>query len=1801
MLIIRFLAILMIFLIGSAQTMEHTQTATTSLEEQRATTLSRDTYRRRLKDGKREMRALFEEIRSAVQAKEDILTHTITEIEEKYDRLNQLLSFSKSLPDFYKEFTKIKALLDHPEKLFVQTTSGQISLDRKKHLASFEQAIAPLDQFIKKWDALTAHAGAIIDTANQSLQFEGEWGALIGKIINRSQKVDGAELYKWIQLFHLWQKELSKSLTCLKSNKILIPDYQTIEKMIRLFQESGKILWKIARFNVADIPANYIGLERAFFDGDNPVKLFLCQQLSPAIGIPNALRVRLLQVFEQPEIQKISSLKKQMQPLRHVGLFVGSLKKLFRHYNDFKEMYLTNLESSEDISTPWANGVIDKHEIRVRQSMARKALCLGSNGPLCFGVARHINLDAKPPVLETSINNLRFITRNRLPISVREYIAWYWLEKLFGLPGDPLTFISLKDIPFSANFPKSLSCHDQIYQKTQEYYDASSTQRLSSKEGFAIVQRQSTDQSLAEFLIAVAKGQESLKQLDPPSVGMQFMFTLLTGSSASAANFRLIHKEKNLFELKRVNRDFAIDPSRPGDSLLHPRFYRYGNTDGSYKHALLGGNIFCLFPNINQPISDTVKAFFRSNDILLIISYWLKELKAFDNYLEGNFIDAYGDALAGWVDFSTHPDMIRKFYQNFQRIVEELRAPTITYKEIFKILQPHEYQCYKAVVKQAKEKTQKNKARIFFNQAMPMILEDLSDLIEDMAEFGGTFSYDGETIGKEDLEGFEQTRLKIIEQIKEDQGKSCEDLIHGLPSERSQKFFCAQYAKMKERGIFDARTLLKAWKILQGSRKPVIYEDLIEEKLRVPWERVPIANGYIRPGLAQEGAKNITSGISDMISQFIACANITSKSPTEAAEILLHFVVLKRCPNTIHPSWKDWAKQYTEEFLAVPIQDVQSFFQSVCSSNRITYRALFDNDIKKNQEYLLQASQMKQLEGYDEILTHLQKQGGNDSLGIAGLFEQLWLGTTPEESVSDQDRQFLSALCDWLHLRVQLRPASRDKGVLSDTEKWVKLFRRSKSLSPEMRRTAQSHHPTLLCLSWLAGLNQSGQPVSFPPGLIKGLLPKLRGVQSMLRTGKSSLKRSDYFEEENQQRALHDTANSLRDAATEVFHAFDPEDYLFDLSSAPQQACQDFNYPILQSVLELASHFPINVPAINHNSWNNPQVLSLFVERKTVLYKILELLIALQLGCDVEHVELTSDSLKITDLKRENFNRLCQFLDALSDSWRSEKIKTLDLSRNQILSLGERNPDSRPKQILLKGLIASLIKFKNLETLILRENPIYDPSLLITHLTELQKIDIRDTYVAEFNRSVQDAYIAESSRKFIGFPTDVNIKTKEILTGNQHPVKFSLSLEERQRVFDSLYKSLTLYGPNNGNGKKYKVLYFSEFDSVVSVIEQLSENFWDETLAAKEEISADRAAWFLDTLNTCTQHRKTAKREKQIFSMRQENVGNPVKESAFNLAFALACGLPSTMVPEELIFHQPLSSSPFHPSSSPSHLKKLTISGETAMPWSLRSLAPFSRLTRLALTSMGLVTLDGLPGIRTLQFLDLSNNKLVDVRGLKSGSKAKFPKLYNLKLLSNEIENIDEFPPMEKLFSLDLSNNKITNINGLCDTQKSIFNFKELGVLNLAHNQIGNNFWYGASELFPSCLKKLDVSFNHITTFEIREWYPSNFCISHNNIPTRDFHKIYHFTFGEENTRDSEPKLRKLRFYQEGDDFYCKIKGKEKMKLMNHSLETQRIFKKFTDKFSLRNEDKEFLIELISNYGDDYLNSSKLVLMPQRY
>lgn len=1345
-----------------------------------------EAYRVRLAQGQQEIDALQQDMISSLQANENVIATAKQKIAEKRSRLEAPLLFLHELD------VVLEGVLPAEQLISDQQRKELIVSPTQENLQPIKTTKSKIQVFYRKWQALAAYVESVQLYARQTLWYQREWDAFVqqSQSISKDQPMSCEYFKKAYELIvyfqrrpiellraHDYFKDEVASADAFLANFKFIP--HTVKLLMDFFQKRGSVLWQLITsfFDDPSINLSYQDLEPDFFmDQQNPVKVLLLSQDTQA-KLPaqpdQATEVlkKLPEEFKLPEgwEKVIQDYQTQARLLIHAKFISNPLQAIVQHYENFEETYLENLTEARDIFTPKVNLIMPEQSLTIHQSMARRACCLDSNGPLCFGRPQEgtagsgkVAYLATPASFENTVETIKLTQRaGGFTARVGEQHARYWLERLFNISSTPTVFIAFDNIYFYSQ-PENArhivasgqlaNIDENIYKRFLRHPEDWITV---TRAHFAAAQANPLEESLEKFLGKVVSLQAHFDQLDSRSYGLQTLFSILTSSSASPDNFVLREKE-GIYELVRTGHDSFLQPS-------------FEFTRDS-KHSLIERNILYLFPSVGMPIPDSVRKAFSSNDILFILAYWLAKLREsqgyFDTIIEtynlkqpDKKIDSMSEAQAWGLMIEMRPGTISQLIEDFFCMKSLLGSSGITYLDVLKAIRPGVFNCYSDLLDRTREKTRKKETKIFF-KLVPIYIDQLRRIYAQLKVLGEpVFDY-----SEEELRQFEE----IAKAALESKTASIEDLPSTLP-QKVRSFFEEKYRWMVQKGIFAAETLFKAWEALVDIDNPILYEELqlpyrisahipsLDKTLPATREGQDFGSAQFFPAIEQELVEN---------------CNLLPKPLDEAIEILTLLTRQVPNPETFHNSWNAIVSWSQGEYLAAP-SSLLAFFRNHGLQTNTEREVLQDTQMTTYKYY---AGHIDTIENSYLLIAqqHPEKLASY-------LLRQLWLG--PLNKLQAKDRLFFDAVLDLLILPedsakeadieierelgslgfasnplskegpIERRIAVGDHYLLARNTKWVEMWASSQTLSAEMRKAMLSHPLPLLHLQWLSTLNNLKANIQFHPWFIKTLIDKSIELENLLKiylhptfqdvmlvlwpefhlwyhkkfeTYKTTEHVRKKIQEETEGKAPYEVKDMDLDTVVKdnknlltVFEEWDQyrEEYAMSPPLSLKDAASevftnvnphDYGQEVLVRILNLAAGFPIDVRDIKHGHWKNLDLFRALMQR-SLAPKTAQLTIALQLGCAAEDVEITEASLKVSGNKRG----LAPLLEVLSFF---SHLTTLDLSYNRLHSL-------QPLLDYLKSL-------KTLRTLVLKGNPLHNPTPLL-ELLQLEELDISETSIPD--------------------------------------------------------------------------------------------------------------------------------------------------------------------------------------------------------------------------------------------------------------------------------------------------------------------------------------------------------------------------------------------------------------------------------------------------------------------------------------
>jgi hypothetical protein len=399
-------------------------------------------------------------------------------------------------------------------------------------------------------------------------------------------------------------------------------------------------------------------------------------------------------------------------------------------------------------------------------------------------------------------------------------------------------------------------------------------------------------------------------------------------------------------------------------------------------------------------------------------------------------------------------------------------------------------------------------------------------------------------------------------------------------------------------------------------------------------------------------------------------------------------------------------------------------------------------------------------------------------------------------------------------------------------------------------------------------------------------------------------------------------------------------------------------------LLESAHTQEVNFARIITGTWTSPGLLR-DIKAQGASIAIIEFLASLRVRSKVTVKHAVGDDgpcLTISNLDATNPPGLVLLIELLTLF--PDDITCLNLGHNNIGSL-------RPLSETLK-------RFKGLRELQFNDNPLHNLQLLAELPSGLEKINLSNTPTPPPSLEDSEHQQIDKLRSLTTSPfKPVNKVTS--LPNLRHYVNMCMGKDNPLRGdrFQSQTPQalLTLFRDCMAEDAADPLLR-------VSILETLAERNWQTVLdpANKKNIQ-----WIKDNAGL-------------VLKKLKEDDQEP-RASAFRLLFAITHGLPRGTDPNCLIFESL--------NNEAGDLRQIKICEMEQAP-NLSCLAPFVSLTHLSLCSLHLTTLDDLPALPCLQFLDLSDNGITTLDGLCDGTQqVKFPNLRDFNVENNAIKSGD--------------------------------------------------------------------------------------------------------------------------------------------------------------------------------------------------
>lgn len=1133
------------------------------------------------------------------------------------------------------------------------------------------------------------------------------------------------------------------------------------------------------------------------------------------------------------------------------------------------------------------------------------------------------------------------------------------------------------------------------------------------------------------------------------------------------------------------------------------------------KHKIVGINVLMLLPLLNQKIPDSVKKEFAKNNIGFHLSLWLRELDSYQHYFD-QLIPLYPsltqprDVIPGEPDqkkivkmcdvlglkIRVRPKTIERLVKNFETISEALKEQDVTYADIFKELRFHEYTVYHHLIQKAQEETETDiqKWKTLFQIFIPAHLKNIR---EGGLSFNKGPLYAEQDLGYtlQDLIAFEKGRKECLSELEKQKQVTVESVLGSL-DEKHRTFFQSKYQQAQAKNVFYIDTLNKVIQILQEGN-----DDLtVCEKLGLNlsnWDAVDQTDGANHNVVTARIVES-TCSVHQMIHDLANNIVLSSHPIDEAIKImetllpllpdkkkLLREVSTPRSSGgssssrsneafqPYHPSWVNLVDKENTTFLALPFR-VKEFLEKQGWGPEVQRRVLeqaqlqmaktYKNEMNyekgkylsdKEAGYWLRRlffggknfspEEQKLFHGIVDLLVFPVYESSQQSDLVAHDSGSLGVSTSHPEGAEG-------------YLRLNKSVGDHYLDTLAERRVWNELLQSNPILTAEMRRLFLSHCAPLLLLKWLAALKQSCSTISFHPWFVRLLPQHINRLQEIL-SQRWDLSFSDvmvalcpeiyyYYTHqkrlqgqqikpskldktqmrENQQKLTpiehhadlgwipegHNGKNlqnllraqddqrildasqkpySLGDFAVEVFSQVHPSSYGID---------------VLMLILQtLAEKFPdAETTSIDVERWQKFDYRKNFLSKPNLTPLVLSQALSVRLGGEVI-VNEGRDTLTIRNTVTTEPRHICEVIPWFTS------LKTLSFENNGLRYLA--------------SFASCLQRLSSLENLFFKEEPLHDPMPLVT-LTQLKRLSFSGTYIPSTvsNKEIPVFQVFKPSAKSPNQFKDLQITAQASRVGRIGV------LTTHTLITDTVSKVKKL-------GSLRKEDEIKLVDDILVYWEYAAENRWHEALEpdAIERIGAKKSDFpYQDFWNLFSEY--------------------SARKTAALLLYALQMGLPQYTDRDKLVLIE--DAYPYQPISL-NHLAIIIPQDKNPeiKPDFLQNLALFSNLQRLSLINVGLTGLDGFPRMSSLQVLDVRNNQITSLRGLRvaSSTNLKFPglnvlNLNNNRLTSENLACLEFLIQQNNLRRLEMNNNNLTVVPLLGNLQCLVY-------LDITNNKISQD------------------------------------------------------------------------------------------------------------------------------------------------
>ncbi|MBX9804793.1 MAG: hypothetical protein K2Y18_03445 [Alphaproteobacteria bacterium] len=696
---------------------------------------------------------------------------------------------------------------------------------------------------------------------------------------------------------------------------------------------------------------------------------------------------------------------------------------------------------------------------RISQTTARTALSWECFGPFCFGT-KNASEDNIVGEKVCKIGDLTVSKKDTYPFKVGNKYFRYWFERMFGLDSEPIEFGVLDEVMIDTPTVEQNRFNAPI----KNFIENPASWTTEKRHEFVGVRRSNANSSFMEWLISVSTGNRAFGEIDPISVGMRVLFSILSQAHANPINLS-VEPVGGKFILKRTGFDPFLQPtfqlaqyiyaggrkiclaSKWEDGMIGEEIYHVD------EHVFIGRNILYLAFG-NDIIPEDVKEKFVKNALPLMLAHLMDQLEQYqiefdeissqyklkqntdftfhnisnrvndlateteddhDEVSEAPVLDedvrvfAIDDSEAAslGLNISGRPETVRQLLQTFNMMVAKLKT-RITYLELLKYIHPHEGYCYEIFLKNGEKEVNNAMVIHFFEMIIPEILKQLRQWVTEADAYGERVRYK-----LDDLDKFNKYTKESLESLSKISCINLKTLVEEYP-QNVKEFFVEKFDWACQRGAFRAKACQMAWDLipLDGFDQNTAYEDIIrgheDSSPMISWDKVPMLR--LEAG-ANYACMESTHPLDFMREDLIEETDINTMTLEDAIKYI--DLVLKHLPNPnhdrVHFSWKRILEEARKGFLALPPR-VLTYFQER------GFAAATERDTQT-------VAQLVRFRKYGD-LAHVDADSV-DPVGVAcQLFRQQWIGSL---EMGQQDVNLLNAIINLL-LLPPVNPAESGEG-----------------------------------------------------------------------------------------------------------------------------------------------------------------------------------------------------------------------------------------------------------------------------------------------------------------------------------------------------------------------------------------------------------------------------------------------------------------------------------------------------------------------------------------------------------------------------------------------------------------------------------------------------------------------------------------------------------------------------------------------------------------------------------------------------